>query len=56
MMSLAKFNEIAAQVPVLPNPFRRSGKMYSSPNVNTFTGRLVDPVAEAKRVFAKGAK
>lgn len=49
-------NQMVATLPPLPNPFNRPGKMYTSPNVNPFTGRLIDPIAEAKRIAAKGAK
>lgn len=35
---------------------RPAARMYTSPNVNPFTGRLIDPIAEAKRVANGGAK
>lgn len=47
-------NQMAKTLP--PLTLSKPGRMYTSPNVNPFTGRLVDPIAEAKRVADKGAK
>ena len=46
MKNLEKATEIARRQSENP-------PLYTSPNVNAFTGRLIDPIAEADRVIVR---